>query len=78
LDIRETGILLAKISLIDNRTASKETIIVWQEILDKVELQDALTALMNHWRTSDQWIKPIHIIEGSRLAKQERRKMIYE
>ena len=78
LDIRETGILLAKISLVDNRSASPETIVVWQEILADVEMQDALTALMNHWRTSDQWVKPVHIIEGARLAKQERRKKVYD
>jgi hypothetical protein len=77
LDIRETGILLAKMSLIDNRQASVETIRVWQEILADTKLEDAMEALMRHWRTSDQYIRPVHIVEGARLVANERRKITY-
>jgi hypothetical protein len=69
--------LLARISLVDNRQASPETIRVWQEILSATEYEDAVEALLRHWRTSDQWVKPVHIVEGAKIVKTERRKINY-
>lgn len=77
MDIKETGLLLAKMSLVDNRTCSQETILAWQEILQDTEYEDALTALLTHWRTSPDYIRPYHIVEGAKVAKAERRKQVY-
>jgi hypothetical protein len=77
LDIKETGLLLAKISLIDNREASQQTILAWQEILADTDFQDALQALLQHHRESTEWIRPAHIVQGAKRMKQERKKRVF-
>lgn len=74
MDIKETGILLAKISLIDNREASAETILAWQEILRDTDFNDALTALLEHYQTSTESVKPAHIYLGAKRIKADRLK----
>lgn len=74
MDIKETGILLAKISLVDNREASAETILAWQEILVNTDFEDALQALLEHHRESTEYVKPAHIVQGAKRIKIERKK----
>jgi hypothetical protein len=76
MDISETGMLLAKIALIENREATNETIRAWHEILANIEFADALDALTNHYRNSTEPAKPAHIIRGAREIKEERKKRI--
>ena len=74
MNIQETGLLLGKIALVENREATNETIRAWQEILANVAFEDALEALTNHYRNSTEPVKPAHIIRGARDVKDERKK----
>jgi len=78
MDIRETGLLLAKIALVDNRTATNETIMAWQEILAETAFEDAMLALLIHYRTSTEWVRPAHIVQGAAAVRKERKKKIIE
>lgn len=77
MDIKQTGLLLVKISLVDNRDASPQTILAWQEILFDTDFQDALQALLEHHRESTEWVKPAHIVQGAKKIKRERKKKVY-
>ena len=78
MEIRETGLLLAKIALIDNRTATNETIMAWHEILQDIAFEDAMLALLIHYRTSTDWVRPAHIVQGALAIRKERKKKIIE
>jgi len=78
LNISETGLLLAKIALLENRQATNETIIAWAEILERVELSHAMEALKKHYQQSTEAVKPAHIIRLAREVKEEEKKRIFE
>lgn len=77
MDIKQTGMILAFVSLIDNRQVSEEAILAWHELLRDVDFEHGKDAVTNHFRTSTEYIRPAHIIQGARLVKMERRKEIY-
>jgi hypothetical protein len=76
MDIKQTGVILAKIALIENREATNETILAWHEILVEVNYEDALEALVQHYRYSTESCKPAHIIKGARAIKEEKKKKV--
>ena len=78
MNISETGLLLAKIALLENRQATNETIIAWAEILERVELTHAMEALKKHYQQSTEAVKPAHIIRLAREVKEEEKKRIFE
>jgi hypothetical protein len=70
--------LLAKIALLENREATNETILAWQEILDDVDFDDAMEALVQHYRHSTESCKPAHVVRGARAIKEEKKKRVIE
>jgi hypothetical protein len=74
MDIKQTGLILAKIALIENRAATNETIRAWHEILEDINFEDAMEALVRHYRNSSDACKPAHIVRGAREVKDERKK----
>jgi len=78
VDITQTGMLLAKIALLENREATNETILAWQEILDDVDFDDAMEALVQHYRHSTESCKPAHVVRGARAIKEEKKKRVIE
>lgn len=77
MTIEETAKLLAKIALIENKSATDEQIVAWAEILSDVMFVDANEALVRHYKSSTESVKPAHIYRGAKEAKQERTKKIY-
>lgn len=78
MNIKETGMILAFVSLIDNRQVSDEAIMAWHELLMELEFEDAKKAVTNHFKESTEYIRPAHIINGARVVKMERKKALYE
>ena len=76
MDIKQAGLILAKIALIENREATNETIWAWHEILADVGFEDGMEALLRHYRNSTESCKPAHIVRGAREVKEERKKRI--
>lgn len=57
----ETARLLAAIAAYNNRTIGEADVEAWQSALDDIELTDALAAVKKHYRTSIDWIMPLHV-----------------
>ena len=76
MDISQTGIILAKIALIENREATNETIRAWHEIIQDLVFDDAMEALVRHYRHSTDSVKPAHIVRGAKDVKEERKKKV--
>jgi hypothetical protein len=66
---RETAQLLARVSAVDNRIITPESLLAWYEILQPVEIQFAVEAVNEHFRISTDYLLPAHIISGARAAK---------
>ena len=65
--------LLAKATVVDNRTVDEFTVEAWHEILHDVDYDDAMTALTDHRRNKPGvWLEPGHIIEGVRVLRRAR------
>jgi hypothetical protein len=76
MDIKQTGIILAKIALIESRQATNETILAWHEILSDLKFEDAMEALVQHYRHSTESCKPAHIVRGAKAIKEENKKRV--
>lgn len=69
----EVAAILAKISAYDRRTVGEADIEAWTEALEgRVTVQDALTAVRDHFRESTSWIMPADVIRLGKLARRER------
>lgn len=78
MTLKETGYLLAKIALIEKREATNETIRAWHEILQDIDYEFAIEALLRHYRSSTEACKPAHIYKGAKEIKEERKKKVVE
>lgn len=68
----ETKMILAKASLIDNRTVDLQTIRAWHEIIGPLDFTDSLKALTIHRRESTEYLTPAHIVKNIRRARDLR------
>jgi trehalose-6-phosphatase len=78
MNIEEVGKLLAKVALIENKTATNEQIIAWAELLQGVEYEHANEALVRHYQHKTDSLKPAHIYKGAKEISQEEKKIVYE
>lgn len=60
--MREAFQLLTLASARDGRTVDVELATVWADDLSGVSLQDAVLAARAHYRQSDKWLMPVHIL----------------
>lgn len=69
----DTAAILAKISAYDRRTVGEADIEAWTEALDgQITVQDALTAIRDHFRVSSDWLMPNVVIERARKIRKLR------
>ena len=67
VDFRETKLLLAEASAVDNRVVSDIAVAAWCDILCDIRFEAARVALREHRRTSTEYLQPAHILA---LAKK--------
>lgn len=72
MHIEETKRVIAKIALIDNRTADLAVLQAWHEVIGHLDYPDALRAVTLHFQRSAEYLKPKHIIDLAREARRER------
>ena len=73
MKIEEAMQVLMKISAADQRTVGQADILFWAEVIpDTVELDDALTGIAYHYRSTTDRIMPAHVIRQSRVARAHR------
>jgi hypothetical protein len=58
---QETGAVLAKMAVYDQRNVSPTDVMAWHEVIGHLELQDCLTAVTTHYRESSQRAMPADI-----------------
>lgn len=69
----EAAVILAKISAYDRRTSGDADAEAWAEALDgQVTIQDALTAVRDHFRESTEWLMPAEVIRRAREIRRRR------
>lgn len=69
----EAAVILCKIAAYDRRTIGEADATAWAEALDGlVTIEDALTAVRDHFRESTEWIMPKHVIERSGKLRSKR------
>lgn len=68
----EVAQLLARASATDNRVVTEETVVAWWDILKTVDYTLAVEALIEHQRTNDEYLRPVHITTGARRVRERR------
>lgn len=64
--------LLTLASARDGRTVTQSVAKVWAVDLERVDLRDAVEAATLHYRESDKWLMPSHVIAGARRVREAR------
>jgi len=59
---REVAQLLTLAALIDNRTVTPETVVMWHGIIGHLQYADAAAALHQHYDQSTEWLMPAHVV----------------
>ena len=76
----ETALLLARIATYDNRQVEPTTIAVWFDTLGHLDYYQAVEAVTEHFRTSHDYLAPVHVAEGVRRIRaaraEERSRMV--
>jgi hypothetical protein len=62
MKLNEAEKLLIEMSAIDNRIVSDLSITAWAEVLGGMTYADARAALLEHRRTSSEYVTPAHLI----------------
>ena len=68
----ELAQLLTIASAIDNRTVSPETVEVWHPIVAHIEFDIAVEAVQLHFKESDKYLLPAHVVAGARRVQERR------
>lgn len=68
--------LLALISSTDGRKLGRHTPAAWMEILGDYEYADCRAAVIEHFRTSTDWLTPAHIVRAVKAQRGKRLKAI--
>ena len=65
----ELTMLLARIQLLDNRAIDELTIQAWEPIVGDLHIEDAIEAVNEHFRASDAYLRPTHVVQGAARAR---------
>lgn len=68
----EAAAVLARAALYDRRTVGEIEAQAWAQALGDHALDDALTAVDQHYGESDKWIMPVHVNERARIIARAR------
>lgn len=68
----EVALVLTKASAVDQRTIGEADVLAWHEILERVELADAIEAVKRHYAASRERIMPADVLKLSRTVRDER------
>jgi hypothetical protein len=68
----ETGKLLARAALYDNRKVDTPTVIAWHAILGDLPYPDCEAALAGHYAETTEWLMPAHVRTRVKEARHQR------
>lgn len=72
MNTEEVTMLLTRIQVLDNRQVDQLTIEAWEPLMDGVDYEDAVSAVNTHFRTSEKYLLPAHVVDGAKEAKRRR------
>jgi len=69
----EVRALLKAAAVFENRQFHDDNTVVdaWHQLLRPLDPDQAMQAMQNHFRSSDRWLMPVHIVEGVRKIRDE-------
>lgn len=67
--------LLANMRAVDNRNFDEATVSVWHKVLVDVAIDDALEAVTRHYRSSSDYVMPIHVMRLAWVVAAERHEL---
>jgi hypothetical protein len=71
VNLEQTHGLLTLIAAFDNRRFDDVTVIAWQQVLAAEDPAHCRTAVIEHFRTSTDYLMPAHVVEGAERARRE-------
>lgn len=75
MKLNEAEKLLIEMSAIDNRIVSDLAITAWAEVLGDMTYADARAALLEHRRTSSEYVTPAHLLKIAAPAARRRKRI---
>lgn len=72
MNLSETQQLLAGVAGINGRTVGQIDVRWWQKLLADYPLDDCITAVTQHYKETNEWIMPAHIIKRVKAMRAER------
>lgn len=78
MNLVETNDLLTLIAGVDNRRIDDAMVMVWREILADLSFADCRAAVVQHLRTSDDYLMPVHVRRAAVDIDRERRRTVRE
>lgn len=72
MNTNELTALLGRIQVLDNRQVDELTLQAWAPLVENIEYEDAVDAVNAHFKASDKYLLPVHVVEGSRRFRSER------
>jgi hypothetical protein len=74
VNLVETSDLLTFVARVDNRNADDATVVAWHSMLAEFTLPDAMAACRRHFTTSDEYLKPFHVVRLIAELQRDRRR----
>jgi len=68
----DIGRVLAKAAAFDRRTVGEGDILAWFDAIGDVDPEDALEAVTAHYRQTDAWLMPAHVLRHVEQTRRER------
>ena len=68
----ETGKLLARAALVDNRKVDTPTVIAWHQIVGDLPFADCEQAIIAHYGETTDWLMPAHVRTRVKEARHQR------
>ncbi|MCT2042633.1 hypothetical protein M3D15_04695 [Pseudoclavibacter alba] len=68
----EVGKILTYVSAVDNRKLTKESVLAWHQIIGDLVFEDAMEAVVRHFKESAGWLMPVHVVDGVKRIHYER------
>jgi hypothetical protein len=72
----ELAQFLARLNIADNRQIDKLTLAHWRDMIGEYAIEDAIAALVMHFKTSTAYLQPAHIIENIKSVRDEQHKAL--
>ena len=66
MNLEEIAAVLAKCAAYDRRTVGASDVLAWHEVLERVELADALEAVKRWYSNNRDWIMPSDVLSITR------------